>query len=166
MSDNAAPDTPTPTTPWPWGRHCTPSTPRRRRPSPPTSSTARSAGAPSRRRSRSWVGWPRPWFPSTPRPTCAGALVGLVVNGGTDPRVLTTGIPANPSDEIYVLWGLADGAPRALATFDVTGAAPTVRSVPSSTEAAPYAGFAVSIEPGRTAPASPTRIVASGQVGR
>lgn len=96
----------------------------------------------------------------------SGALVGLVVNDGTNPRVLTTGLPANPSDEIYVLWGLADGTPRALATFDVTGAAPTVRSVPSSTEAVPYAGFAVSIEPGRAAPASPTRIVASGQVGR
>ena len=31
--------------------------------------------------------------------------------------------------------------------------------------AVPFAGFAVSIEPGRTAPASPTRVVASGQVG-
>jgi hypothetical protein len=95
-----------------------------------------------------------------------GALVGLVVDDGSGARVLTTGLAANPGNEIYVLWGLADGAPRPLGTFDVTGQAPNVRSVPSAPEAAPYAGFAVSIEPGRTAPASPTRVVASGEVGR
>ena len=95
-----------------------------------------------------------------------GALVGLVVDDASGARVLTTGFPPNPSDEIYVLWGLADGTPRPLGGFDVTGQAPVVQSVPSSGEAAPYAGFAVSIEPGRTVPASPTRVVASGQVGR
>jgi anti-sigma factor RsiW len=62
--------------------------------------------------------------------------------------------------------GIAEATPRPLGTFDVTEQAPSVRSVPSSPEAVPYAGFAVSLEPGRTAPASPTRVVASGQVGR
>jgi len=95
-----------------------------------------------------------------------GAMVGMVVDDGTGPRVLTTGLGANPTDQIYVLWGLAGGTPRPLGTFDVAEQAPSVRSVPSSTEAAPFAGFAVSLEPGRTAPASPTRVVASGQVGR
>jgi anti-sigma-K factor RskA len=95
-----------------------------------------------------------------------GALVGLVVDDGSGPRVLTTGLSANGADEVYVLWGIADATPRPLGTFDVSGQAPSVRSVPSSPEAVPYAGFAVSLEPGRTAPASPTRVVASGQVGR
>lgn len=94
-----------------------------------------------------------------------GALVGLVVDDGTGPRVLTTGLGSNGANEIYVLWGLADGTPRPLGTFDVTQQAPAVSSVPSTTAAVPFAGFAVSIEPGRTAPATPTRVVASGQVG-
>lgn len=95
-----------------------------------------------------------------------GSLVGLVVDDGSGPRVLTSGLSANAANEIYVLWGLVDGTPRPLGAFDVTAQTPAVSSVPSSGEAVPYAGFAVSLEPGRTAPASPTRVVASGQVGR
>jgi Anti-sigma-K factor rskA len=94
-----------------------------------------------------------------------GTLVGLVVDDGSGARVLTSGLDANGANEIYVLWGLADGTPRPLGTFDVTQQTPSVSSVPSTTAAVPFAGFAVSIEPGRTAPASPTRVVASGQVG-
>jgi hypothetical protein len=97
----------------------------------------------------------------------AGGLVGVVVDDGSGSRVLTTGLgPNDASSEVYVLWGLADGTPRPLGTFDVGGQGAEVRSVPSPTGAVPYAGFAVSREPGRTAPASPTTIVASGQVGR
>ncbi|MDD7920684.1 anti-sigma factor domain-containing protein [Actinomycetospora callitridis] len=94
-----------------------------------------------------------------------GTLVGLVVDDGSGARVLTSGLDANGADEVYVLWGLADGTPRPLGTFDVTQQTPAVSSVPSTTAAVPLAGFAVSIEPGRTAPATPTRVVASGQVG-
>jgi len=94
-----------------------------------------------------------------------GTLVGLVVDDGSGARVLTSGLDANGANEIYVLWGLADGTPRPLGAFDVTQRAPTVSSVPSTQAAVPFAGFAVSIEPGRTAPATPTRVVASGQVG-
>lgn len=96
-----------------------------------------------------------------------GGIVGLVVEGETGPRVLTTGLgPNDAADEIYVLWGLAEGTPQPLGTFDVGGQGPSVRSVPSAPGAVPYAGFAVSLEPGRTAPATPTEVVASGQVGR
>lgn len=96
-----------------------------------------------------------------------GGIVGVVVDDGSGQRVLTTGLdPNDAASQVYVLWGLADGTPRPLGTFDVGGQAPDVRSVPSPPEAVPYAGFAVSLEPGRTAPASPTRVVASGQVGR
>lgn len=95
-----------------------------------------------------------------------GAMVGLVVDNGTGPRLLATGLDANRSDQIYVLWGLEGKQPTALGTFDVSGQGPVVSSVPSVPEAPPYGGFAVSLEPGRAAPASPTDIVASGQVGR
>ncbi len=95
-----------------------------------------------------------------------GAMVGLVVDAGTGPRLLATALDANRSDQIYVLWGLVGSTPTALGTFDVSGQGPVVSSVPSSAEAPPYGAFAVSLEPGRTAPASPTEIVASGQVGR
>ncbi|MDD7936967.1 anti-sigma factor [Actinomycetospora lutea] len=96
-----------------------------------------------------------------------GGIVGLVIDDGTGQRVLTTGLGPNDTlTETYVLWGLVDGTPQPLGTFDVGGQGPDVRSVPSTPEAVPYAGFAVSLEPGRTAPASPTRVVASGQVGR
>ena len=95
-----------------------------------------------------------------------GALVGLVVDDGHGPRVMTTGLPANGADEVYVLWGLVDGTPSALGTFDVGGSGPTVASVPSSAGPVPYGAFAVSLEPGHVAPASPTQVVASGQVGR
>ncbi|MEJ2886934.1 anti-sigma factor domain-containing protein [Actinomycetospora aeridis] len=96
-----------------------------------------------------------------------GGLVGVVVDDGTGSRVLTTGLgPNDVAAETYVLWGLADGTPRPLGTFDVGGQGAEVRSVPSAPEAVPFAAFAVSLEPGRAAPASPTTIVASGQVGR
>jgi hypothetical protein len=95
-----------------------------------------------------------------------GAMVGLVVDTGTGPRMVATALEPNPGDHTYVLWGLAGGTPTALGTFDVPGPAPVVSSVPSGGEATPYGAYAVSLEPGRTAPASPTEIVASGQVGR
>ncbi|GAA4862385.1 anti-sigma factor domain-containing protein [Actinomycetospora straminea] len=107
-----------------------------------------------------------PGVPHAVLATPQGGLVGVVVDDGTGRRVLATGLGPNGSDEVYVLWGLADGTPRPLGTFDIGGQGPDVRSVPSTPEAVPYAGFAVSLEPGRTAPASPTRVVASGQVGR
>lgn len=95
-----------------------------------------------------------------------GAMVGMVVDVGSGARVLTTGLGDNRADETYVLWSLAGATPRPVGTFDVSGSTPSVRSVGSAAEAGRVAGFAVSLEPGRVAPASPTRIVASGQVGR
>ena len=70
-----------------------------------------------------------------------GALVGLVVDDGTGARVLTSGLDANGADEIYVLWGLADGTPRPLGTFDVTQQTPAVSSVPSTHGGGPVRRF-------------------------
>lgn len=95
-----------------------------------------------------------------------GALVGLVVDQGRGPEVLVTGLGPNGPDETYVLWALAGRTPIAMGTFDVPGGDATVRDVPSTGSAGPVKGYAVSLELGRTAPAAPTRVVASGQVGR
>ena len=97
----------------------------------------------------------------------AGGYLGLVVARDGVPTVLTTGVGTNRPDQTYVLWGLGQGKakPVALGVFDVGGSGPSVRSVPSAAQAAPWAGYAVSLEPGRVAPASPTDVVASGQVG-
>ncbi|WP_233307739.1 anti-sigma factor [Pseudonocardia terrae] len=79
-------------------------------------------------------------------------------------KVLPVDLPANGADRVYVLWGLpAQGTPAPLGTFDVRGGAPGMESVGSVAGGAGYAQFAISIEPGRVAPASPTQVVASGR---
>lgn len=96
--------------------------------------------------------------------TPSGDLVGLVVDSGRGPELVTTGLATNTPDETYVLWGLGaarTATPVGLGAFDVPGTEPSAVSVPSSTG---FAAYAVSLEPGRTVPAAPTEVVASGQV--
>ena len=97
--------------------------------------------------------------------TPSGDLVGLVVDTDGGPQLVTTGLAGNAADRIYVLWGLtaADAAPTGLGAFDVPGVDPSARSVPSGPDR-PFAAYAVSLEPGRSVPSSPTDVVASGQV--
>lgn len=87
----------------------------------------------------------------------------LLANG--ERQVYTLGLAANARDRIYVLWGIgSDARPVPLGTFDVDRADQGLRTVGSAAEAEDYAQYAISIEPGRVAPASPTDVVASGQV--
>jgi hypothetical protein len=79
--------------------------------------------------------------------------------------VVATRLPSNRvADQIYVLWGLSNGTPTALAGFDVSSNAPRLHAVPSAQRAGEFTGYAVSLEPGRRTPATPTDVVASGQV--
>lgn len=94
-----------------------------------------------------------------------GATVAAVLVTDGARQVYTVGLPANPGDSVYVAWGQNPGAaPVPLGVFDVAAADHGMRSIGSGAEAEDFAGFAISIEPGRVAPASPTRVVASGQV--
>ncbi|MHA6781699.1 anti-sigma factor domain-containing protein [Pseudonocardia saturnea] len=87
----------------------------------------------------------------------------LLANG--ERQVYTLGLAANARDRIYVLWGIgSDARPVPLGTFDVDRADQGLRTVGSAAEAEDFAQYAISIEPGRVAPASPTEVVASGQV--
>lgn len=95
--------------------------------------------------------------------TPQGGFVGLVVDRGHGPEMLASGLAPNDSEHTYVLWGLAGGKPVGLSAFGMSGSGPLVQSVPSVEAAGRFAGFAVSLEPGHTVPATPTQVVASGQ---
>jgi hypothetical protein len=70
--------------------------------------------------------------------------------------------PNNSADQIYVVWGLSTGTPVALSSFDVSGT--TAQLLSWNSAAAKHQKFAISLEPGRSLPAKPTDVVASGQV--
>ncbi|WP_372476684.1 anti-sigma factor [Pseudonocardia terrae] len=98
-------------------------------------------------------------------PPGGGAVVAVAMMRGPDRRVLPVGLPANGNDRIYVLWGLpAGGTPAPLGTFDVPADVTGVESVEAGAGGAGYTQFAISLEPGRVAPAAPSRVVAEGAV--
>lgn len=80
--------------------------------------------------------------------------------------LIPTALPANAVDrQVYVLWGLGSrGSPVALGGFDVSPEAPIAHPVGSPPRAKAFTAFAVSLEPGRTPPAGPSNIMASGTV--
>ncbi|GEL22875.1 hypothetical protein PSU4_18290 [Pseudonocardia sulfidoxydans NBRC 16205] len=91
-------------------------------------------------------------------------VAAVMVDGATR-AVVTVGLPTNSAaDDTYVLWGMGDGDPRALGTFDVTSAQTGPHDIGSGTATVDYAGYAISLEPGRALPAVPTNVVATGQV--
>lgn len=96
--------------------------------------------------------------------TPEGGFVGLVVDRVRGPELLATGLAPNDAEHTYVLWGLEGETPVGLRAFDMAGSGPVTASVPSTPAGSRFAGFAVSYEPGRTVPATPTQVVASGQL--
>ncbi|GAA4682478.1 hypothetical protein GCM10023215_15620 [Pseudonocardia yuanmonensis] len=98
-------------------------------------------------------------------PAGGGPVVAAVMMHGSEQMVLPVALPANGADRVYVLWGLpADGTPAPLGTFDVREDTAGMQSVGSAAGGAGYAQFAISIEPGRVAPDTPSQVVASGRV--
>ncbi len=94
-----------------------------------------------------------------------GGAVGMVLESRDSVAVVATHLPSNRvADQIYVLWGLSSGAPTALAAFDVAPNAPGLHAVPSAKATGEFTGYAVSLEAGRRTPATPTVVVAKGQV--
>ena len=97
--------------------------------------------------------------------TDTGQPVAAVLVTASDRTVVTAGLsPNDTSDTTYVLWGLGVGQPRPLATFDVTAPSPGVHDIGRAGDDLPFAAYAVSLEPGRTMPAAPSTVVASGPV--
>ena len=93
------------------------------------------------------------------------AVVGMVLASPDRVAVVSTHLPSNRvADQTYVLWGLTSGAPIPLAVFDVVSQALPLRAALTPTQTGKFTGYAVSLEPGRHAPAAPTDVVASGHV--
>ncbi len=97
----------------------------------------------------------------TLKPTTGAALAKVVVTD-QGAYLLADGLRVNKqSDTIYVLWAAnAARQLRAVTTFDVHGSAPvqlTAAKLPYSP--AQISEMAISLEPGRTAPAQPTDVV-------
>jgi len=92
-----------------------------------------------------------------------GTAVAAVVLAGDQRTVYTISLAANSADQTYVLWGLKDAAaaPEPLGVFDVDQSAATPQTV-GPPGAQPFGAYAISLEPGRTPPAVPTDVVASG----
>ncbi|WP_369137773.1 anti-sigma factor domain-containing protein [Modestobacter versicolor] len=96
-----------------------------------------------------------------------GRTVATVVAREGGVQVVSEGLPVNDDDtETYVVWGVPDGGdPEALGTFDVVTPQMDLRTVGSAeTGVDDYAVYAISIEPGRQAPSSPTDIIGQGEV--
>jgi len=95
-----------------------------------------------------------------------GAAVATVVARDGEVQVVASGLAVNdPDDSTYVVWGMRNGPPEAIGTFDVVTAEMDLRTVGSTaTGLDDYSAYGISIEPGRQAPSAPTSIVATGQV--
>lgn len=95
----------------------------------------------------------------------SGATLAAVLVTGTERQVYPLGLPANSAESIYVAWGINEGAaPVPLGTFDVAAAGEGLLTVGSTPQADEFTTYAISIEPGRDAPASPTDVVATGEI--
>ena len=100
-----------------------------------------------------------------PLVTKGGQAVGMVLASQNHVAVLPTQLASNRlADQTYVLWGLAGESPVALTAFDVSGDAPGLHIAHPIVERGTFTAYAVSLEPGRRAPAVPTDVVASGKV--
>jgi len=101
-----------------------------------------------------------------PARTEDGRAVATIVARDGEVQVVANGLPVNDShDHTYVVWGMEDGMPKALGTFDVVTAQMDLRTVGSTgTGLDEYSAYGISIEPGRQAPSYPTDIVAQGEV--
>jgi anti-sigma-K factor RskA len=95
-----------------------------------------------------------------------GRPLATVVTRDGDLQVVSQGLAVNDDTaQTYVLWGVADGAPVPLGTFDVERSGLDVDAVVSPpTGAGSFAQYAVSLEPGRQPPPEPSGVLAIGQV--
>jgi hypothetical protein len=98
--------------------------------------------------------------------TEGGRAVATVVARASEVKVVASGLPVNDShDSTYVVWGMQDGRPQALGTFDVVTPRLDMRPVGSSTTGLNgYSAYGISLEHGRQAPSSPTEMVGYGEV--
>jgi len=98
--------------------------------------------------------------------TADGATLATVVAREGQVQVVSQGLtPNDVRAQTYVVWGIGAGAPSPLGTFDVTSPQPALRTLGSGVSGLDaFTAYAVSLEPGRSAPPEPGEVVASGEV--
>jgi hypothetical protein len=97
--------------------------------------------------------------------TPGGEATAVLLSGTDEAAVMPMDLNANDAqDQIYVVWGTSTTDPVPLATFDVRPGSNDATLLTWSPDAHAHSGFAISLEPGRSAPAAPSSVVASGQV--
>jgi hypothetical protein len=98
--------------------------------------------------------------------TADGATLATVVAREGQVQVVSQGLtPNDVRAQTYVVWGIGAGAPSPLGTFDVTSPQPALRTLGSGGSGLDaFTAYAVSLEPGRSAPPEPGEVVASGEV--
>lgn len=96
----------------------------------------------------------------------SGDAVAVPLSVDDAAAIVPTDLPPNDAArQIYVGWGTSTPEPVALATFDIPAGGSDVRLLAWSPDAHRHGGFGISLEEGRTAPARPSAVLASGQVG-
>lgn len=95
-----------------------------------------------------------------------GREVATVVARDDELQVVAQDLAVNDAENsTYVVWGMGEGTPLPLGTFDVEGSQMVVRTVGSGlTGLDEFPMYGISIEPGQVAPSKPTEVVATGQV--
>jgi hypothetical protein len=98
--------------------------------------------------------------------TDKGRTVATVVAHSRRVDVVTSGLAVNDTARsTYVLWGMQGTTPVPLGTFDVARSRLDLLTVGSGrTGLDHFSTFGISIEPGRQAPAQPSKMVAIGEV--
>jgi len=95
-----------------------------------------------------------------------GRTVATVIAREDRMQVIADGLTVNDaSDSVYVVWGMRQGVPEPIGTFDVVDDQMDLRPIDSDqTGLDEFPEYRISIEPGRQAPSLPTEVVASGEV--
>jgi hypothetical protein len=95
-----------------------------------------------------------------------GHRVATIVARDGQLQVVTSGLGVNNVfTTTYVVWGMGEASPVPLGTFDVVQPHPDLRTVGSEkTGLDDFTAYAISLEPGRQVPATPSDVVANGQV--
>ncbi|WP_199440258.1 anti-sigma factor [Umezawaea beigongshangensis] len=97
--------------------------------------------------------------------TPSGETTAVLLSGTDEAAVMPMELNANDAQhQVYVVWGTSTTDPVPLATFDVRPGSTDATLLTWSPDAHAHSGFAISLEPGRSAPAAPSSVVASGQV--
>ncbi|HEX7305510.1 anti-sigma factor domain-containing protein [Lentzea sp.] len=96
--------------------------------------------------------------------TTSGDEAAIVLSSQDSAAVMPLDLKPNDSGHVYVVWGASTKAPVPLAVFDVRAGSTDPQLLSWSPEAHRHTTFAVSLEPGRQAPTTPSKVLAGGQV--